>query len=155
MNDKAVELDMGMRNLEDALAEEKTAVVTYAMATEAADQYREHRLLAASLSVKLTELEMDRTEMRGKIVKELMAGGLKVTAATEQARTTPEYVKVSRDIMTTTAAWEASWVEAEFYRMQHSNFTMYLQDQYQRQNSTHELELLAKAIESRIREMKK
>lgn len=143
------------QDIELDLAEDTANVVTYVMAKEAAQNYRQCRILAAQLSRKISELEMDRTEMRAKIVKELMTGGLKVTAATEQARTTPEYVKVSRDIADTTGRWEVAWVEAEFARMQHSNFTMYLQDHHQRMNSTHELELLAKAIESRIREMKK
>lgn len=116
--------------------------------------YRRFRMEAANRSHELTEAELARTALRSKIVGELMDGGLKVTAATEQARTTPEYVKVTKEISALTLAWEVAFTDAEHARMSYGVITMQHLDQVNQQTALTELERLQSQIESRIREVK-
>jgi len=134
--------------------EETAAQVLHKVAEEAAEQYRKERKLAAELSLKLTGLEMTRTEMRSQIIAELMKGGLSKTAATDQARTTKEYVSITTEIATVTSEWELAFVEAEYHRMVHSNQMMVHIDSYTARNTLAELERMRATIEARMREVK-
>jgi hypothetical protein len=133
--------------------EEQTAAQRQTVADQATNLYRQNRVAAAELSRELTSLEMDRTAMRSRIIKGLMDAGLKVTAATEQARTTPEYVQISKDIVDKSLEWELAFVAAECARMTHQNVTMAQLDTYTQRNTLVELENLRKQIDARIRQV--
>ncbi len=141
------------KEVEATVTEETAAAARAAVMTRAAEQYRANRKVAAELSLKLTGLEMTRTEMRGTIIAELMKSGLSKTAATDQARTTKEYVSISTDIATTTADWELAFVEAEYHRMVHSNQMAQHIDAYTARNTMAELERMRSMIEGRMREV--
>ena len=91
--------------------------------------------------------------MRHAIVARLMAppNNLKITAATDQARLSPEYVELSAQITTKVRQWEEKFTWAEFYRLSVELDRLDIQRSYDKQNAAAELGRLGEMIEQRRR----
>lgn len=123
------------------------------IARDHCNQFLGDRLAAAEMSTVITVLESARTALRHRIIERLMGGtpALSKTAATDQARTSPEYIEASKEIMEAAKKWEILFASAEHQRMLVNIITLEVTRGYERENAKAELMRLDEMIQQRIR----
>lgn len=124
-------------------------------ASGALTEYIEYRNYAATLSREVSEKERERTALRHKIAKEIMANDkLSKTAAMDQSRQTDDYLAASSGIDAHLEKWEKTFAGAEFFRMKFQLLTLRAKRDYETKNAAAELERMQGILVGRVRELR-
>jgi len=119
------------------------------------EAFLESRTEAAELSHTISRLERDRTKLRHKLAKELMAPptSLAKTAAMDSARLTDEYQNACEKIEESIMAWERRFTQAEGHRMRFQLLNLQIKSVYDAANASAELQRIQGLITGRIRQL--